>query len=225
MHIIVTVIIDTSEQDVDCLGTCDEDDSICSFSENESEMLYSDSTSLPDPQQTRTCNTEDDIESDIESDYDDDITESDVNEATVDGKDTSAPIYEGAEVTIFESYILAFQFSVRHSLTKKAFSELLQLMSVLLPKSASFPTNITTVKRFLLKLFPHVSPVVHKYCTNCLSVVQSDVSGTCAKDGCYSVSTEQFITIPLGHQIKKMMEGMLSKLCIDACMCIFVFVS
>lgn len=54
----------------------------------------------------------------------DDEIEND-GELTVDGTSASFPIYKGAEATIFERYILAFQFSMRLSLTKKAFSELL----------------------------------------------------------------------------------------------------
>ena len=38
------------------------------------------------------------------------------------------PVYPGAELTVLESYLLLFQYSLRHSLTKKAFSELLEVV-------------------------------------------------------------------------------------------------
>ena len=39
-------------------------------------------------------------------------------------------LYDGADITVFQSYFLLFQYAVGHSLTSKAFSELLQLLTV-----------------------------------------------------------------------------------------------
>lgn len=55
----------------------------------------------------------------------------------------SLPLYyDSAEISVFESYLLCFQFAIRHSLTAKAFSELLQLLSVHLPSSSMAPKSI-----------------------------------------------------------------------------------
>lgn len=165
--------------------------------ELEDEMLCID-RSLTD--QESHCGFECETEgSEVESDAEDD------NGFTIDGRNPSTPIYGGAQVTVFESYVLAFQFSVRHSLTKTAFAELLQLISVHIPKSACYPKNVQRVKHFFLQYFPHATPKVHSYCTYCLSVVPSN--GSCTRVDCPDVNKDQFISIPLGPQLKKMMEG------------------
>ena len=50
---------------------------------------------------------------------------------------------------LFESHLLCFQFAIRHSLTAKVFSELLQLLLVHLPSSSMAPKSIHRLKSFL----------------------------------------------------------------------------
>lgn len=54
-------------------------------------------------------------------------SEEDTDEVDDDTDPFSALLYEAADLTVFESYFLTFQFAVRHSLTSKAFSELLKV--------------------------------------------------------------------------------------------------
>ena len=45
----------------------------------------------------------------------------------------SPPVYEGASISKLHATLLIFQFALRHGLSRKTFTELLQLLSVLLP--------------------------------------------------------------------------------------------
>ena len=47
----------------------------------------------------------------------------------------SEPLYTGAKLTVLDSYLLLYQFFLRHFLSKKAFSELITLISVHLPET------------------------------------------------------------------------------------------
>lgn len=51
-------------------------------------------------------------------------------------KEIDIPLYDGAELSVFDSYLLLYQYAIRHSITQKAFSELITLVSAHLPKEA-----------------------------------------------------------------------------------------
>ena len=65
------------------------------------------------------------------------------------------PVYDHASLSIMQSYLLIFQYAVCHTLTIKAFTELLQLISVHMPQGASVPKSVHCLKQFFLKAFPH----------------------------------------------------------------------
>ena len=140
------------------------------------------------------------------------IADSDIDDSPSDLEEYSstreayAKLYRMADVTIYDSYLLAFQYATRHSLTKTAFAELLQLISVHLPASAPFPKSVHRIKTFFSDLFPHASPVVHEFCSFCLSPLSGDE--VCSMPNCRGVDKGQFISLPLGPQLKKLMEGM-----------------
>jgi len=113
------------------------------------------------------------------------------------------PLYPGAasDLTVFMAYLLIFQYSVRHSLTKKALQELLQLISVLLPSGSTCPRSVRSLKNFFTQRFPNQKPSMQQYCSNCLKLLSSDQS--C---GCHA-TTSEFVTVPLGPQLKARLEG------------------
>ncbi len=51
--------------------------------------------------------------------------ESDGDNGSIVGDPFALPLFEGANLSVFDSYFLAFQFSVRHCLTSTAFTELI----------------------------------------------------------------------------------------------------
>ena len=58
-------------------------------------------------------------ESDTDSDEEEMETEPDIQHVG------EIPLYDGAQINVLESYILMLQFALKHTLTKKAFKELL----------------------------------------------------------------------------------------------------
>ena len=150
------------------------------------------------------------MESDIESLLDS-VEFSDFDEPTYTAEEDteliadpfSNPLYDGADISIFESYILGFEFAIRHTLTAKAFSELLQLIAVHVPSSAKMPRSVYCLKKFFLNLFPHAKSRIHSYCSSCHAVLTDNIA--CSTWGCEDDMKNEFISIPLGPHP---MEGM-----------------
>ena len=118
----------------------------------------------------------------------------------------SAPIYPGAVLTVIQSYLLIFQYIVRHSLTTKAFTELLQLLSVHVPLAASIPKSVYSLKRFFVHAYPECNSIQHWYCSCCQRPLPA-ANAVCTGSGCAGGPPAVFITIPLGPQIRRLMEG------------------
>lgn len=57
------------------------------------------------------------------------------------------PLYPDSQLSSFQSLLLVFQYAIRHSLIKKAFTELLQLLSVHLPPGANICAQSQTSVR------------------------------------------------------------------------------
>lgn len=128
------------------------------------------------------------------------------------GMDTSVcgklatPLYQNALLTIVQSYVLMFQFAIRHSLTSKAQTELLQLLSVHMPQGAALPKSVHGLKQFFVQAFPHTNSVEHFYCSFCQRALPSR-EANCKGTSCRGGSAGVFITIPLGPQLRRLMEG------------------
>ena len=58
------------------------------------------------------------------------------------------PLYDGAHMTLWDTYLLLMQHSLRHNLTKRAFSDLLKVVGILLPRD-SF-TSYYRLRKFFL---------------------------------------------------------------------------
>lgn len=130
-----------------------------------------------------------------------------LSDNSADFEDTTDPfssvLYEGADITIFESYFLLFQFAVRHSLTGKAFSELLQLIGVHIPRSSKAAKSVYNLKKYFIKMFPHARSTAHHYCSVCLSVLPNNER--CSS--CLESDVEEFVSIPLGPQLQEKMKS------------------
>ena len=132
---------------------------------------------------------------------------------TIGGKDIHSLLYRHADVTVFQSYILAFQYSMKHSPTQSALSDLLDLIKVHLPQDTSYLKSVYEMKGFFMNLFPHAAPMIHEYCSYCLSALSSN--GVCAMPNCPGTTKGQFITIPLTPQLRRMFEGVLDAIIIN----------
>ena len=113
------------------------------------------------------------------------------------------PVYPGAELTVLESYLLLFQYSLRHSLTKKAFSELLEVVGAHLPSGKM--TSSYKLTKYFSELFSDINADNHYCCSNCYQPLPND-SDTCTNE-CHANALD-FIKIPIGPQIKRRLEGL-----------------
>lgn len=127
-------------------------------------------------------------------------------------------LYEGgpADLTVYMAHILLFQYSVRHSLTSKALQELLDMMSVFVPQ-ASLPKSVRQLKKFFVSAYSEQCPRMQKYCNLCQDLIGcDDEDEKCACDAGHS----EFITIPVGPQIKTRLE---SELCTPRGSIIYIY--
>ena len=115
-------------------------------------------------------------------------------------------LYAGSTISTLQSNLLIFQYAIRHGLTAKAFTELLQLLSVHLPQKASTPKTVYSFKRFFVDAFPEAQAVQHFYCSCCQRPLSSPTA-SCFGSGCSGGNNSVYITIPLAPQLKRMMEG------------------
>ena len=58
------------------------------------------------------------------------------------------PLYDGVQMTVWDTYLLLMQHSLRHNLTKRAFSDLLKVVGTLLPRE-SFTSYYRLRKYFM----------------------------------------------------------------------------
>lgn len=123
-----------------------------------------------------------------------------------------SPLYEGAKITFLESLVLLTRFSLVHALSKRAFEELLRLVSKHLPEStSSIPRSVYSLKKAFIQNFPHVTGVKIPYCSNCQALLQRGCA--CSRGACSTAARDYFIYIPLAEQLKAKLEDA-SKLCI-----------
>ena len=113
------------------------------------------------------------------------------------------PLYDGADLTVFESYSLLLQYSLRHGLTKRAFSELLQLVGVHLPTKSM--ASLYKVKKFFLDLYGDIILEPRHCCSLCHSLL-ADARADCPQ-GCTGATTVEFLSIPISNQLKRRLEG------------------
>ena len=112
------------------------------------------------------------------------------------------PLYDGADLTLWETYMLLMQHSVRHSLTRRAFGDLLKLVGMLLPNKSM--VSYHKLQKYFLDLYGNVGFTKRYCCTRCHSSLPTK-EATCP-NGCGSTSIE-FLTMSVESQLKRNLEG------------------
>ena len=120
------------------------------------------------------------------------------------------PLYDGAKLSVFESYSLLLQYSLRHSLTKLAFSDLLQLVGQHLPTGSM--ASLYKVKKFFLELYGDITFKLC-YCCSCCHSLLEDSETTCC-NSCDGAGVVEFLSIPISNQLKRRLEGIIMMLII-----------
>jgi len=114
------------------------------------------------------------------------------------------PLYPGAQINVLTSHFLILQFAVQQGLSLSAFSQLLQLISVLLPQQTELSKSVYSLEKFFTDLFPDITSTLNSYCSSCLQPLHSTV---CNRIECIGSHAEKFVTIPLEAQLRRKLEG------------------
>ena len=114
------------------------------------------------------------------------------------------PLYDGAKLTVFESYTLILQYSLRHGLTKKAFGELLILIGKHIPMQSM--SSLYKVRKFFLELYSDITFKQCYYCSICRSLLEGP--RTSCPQLC-DIPSMEFLSIQLASQLKRRLEGII----------------
>ena len=117
--------------------------------------------------------------------------------------ESKTPLYPESQVTILDSYILLYEYALRHSLTKEAFKELIQLVTVHMPSNAKSAKSVYLLQNFFEKHFNDTKGECYYYCAKCHRSV--DESAQCPS-GC-DTKINKFLYVPIEPQLKRRLEG------------------
>lgn len=139
-----------------------------------------------------------DINSDEE--YGGDEYHEHANEVDDDEIDENELLYDGAPLTVKESLLSVFTFSLRHSITGTCLADLLQLVSLHIPRNNKFTK---TVYKFM-KYFEYLkTPLVkHYYCRRCLSALEYEN----AECECTNRELCYFIELKISDQLQSLLD-------------------
>ena len=116
----------------------------------------------------------------------------------------AALLYEGAHLTILDSYATLLRFSIRHGLSKKALSELIQLVNLHLPHSSQSVRSVYKLNKLFTDTFDDVQTKSYNYCSSCHALLDAD---KCSNTLCDEAPVCKFIMFPLATQLKRRLEG------------------
>ena len=120
----------------------------------------------------------------------------------------SEPLYSGSSLSVRDSYLLLYTFSLRHSLSKKAFAELIRLVSAHLPASMSDKAarSLYQLRKYFMTKFCDLVASPYYYCQNC-HYLFTDGHIICPQDCAVCVTPHRFWVAPISAQLKRMLEG------------------
>ena len=152
-----------------------------------------------------TCSSlSDDSDSDS-SDTDSDYMDEEEQREQKHKAEFTTLLYDGADITILESYLLLYQFALRHGMSKQALTDLVSLLNVHLPQQAKSARSFYKLKQFFEQHFDDLESRVHYYCTNCHRLVDSDKS--MCPNNC-EAGVSQFVHLPVEPQLRRKLEGL-----------------
>ena len=143
-----------------------------------------------------------DYDSSDSSDSESFTTASSGVEAPLEDDELKTPLYDGADVSVLDSYLLTYQFALKHGLSKVALDELIRLLITHLPRSSKAATSLHTLEKYFSQSL-EITTEVHRYCDVCHRLIQAE-NNQC-ESGCQS-SVRTFVVVPIDLQLKKL-EG------------------
>ncbi len=114
------------------------------------------------------------------------------------------PMYEGAQLTILDSYATLLCFAIRHGLSKQALSELIQLVNLHLPHSSQSLKSVYKLKKLFTDTFDDLQAKPYNYCSSCHALLDGD---KCSNTLCDEAPQCKFVMVPLAAQLQRRLEG------------------
>ena len=114
-------------------------------------------------------------------------------------------LYPGADITVMQANLLVYLFALKHNLTCKAITELLLLIRLLLPSGNHFCKSLYSLKQYFLQM-TDASTNTHNYCSMCHTPLTAE-QDICSNNLCEEDTVHQFITMPVGGQLKRLVES------------------
>lgn len=139
----------------------------------------------------------------IESDGADESTDCPTSPVCNDAVDPlHQPLYDGADLTLWETYMLLMQHSVWHSLTRRAFGDLLKLVGMLLTSKSK--VSYYKLQKYFLDLYGNVGFTKRYCCARCHSSLTTK-EATCPSE--YKSTPTEFLTMSVESQLTRNFEG------------------
>ena len=136
---------------------------------------------------------------------DEELSESECETAELKKYDSGAPLYPNSAITDDNFSTVFLSLAQRHNLTYASQSDLLKMLSLLLPS----PSTISSSSHMLLSKYVSlkVDTIVQHYCGSCSTPIESGYS--CGQPQCTRAQLPRgiFIRIPLTMQLKERFEG------------------
>lgn len=176
------------------------------YSDSISDNLSSSSTSTDSSETDSLSTTEDSDESDASSSSTSANAESD--SPSSDSRDNShVPLFDGCCHSTFSLYVMIMLFVIKHSLSKEAFSDLLHIISSVLPVTSKFSTSVYKLKETLKNGLGYVQPMIHKFCESCQQLMNEE--DTCKNPVCRMNKAQvlTFYGLRLLDQLKSLFKG------------------
>ena len=116
-----------------------------------------------------------------------------------DSEPMNQPLYDGTDITVWDSYMLLMQHSLRHCLTRQAFSDLLKVVGMLLPSKSM--VSYYKLRKYFLDLYADII-FTPRYCHSPLQTKEA----ACA-NGCIPTTSEEFLTVSVAAQLRRKLQG------------------
>ena len=117
--------------------------------------------------------------------------------------ESKTPLYPDSQDTILDSYILLYEYALRHSLTKEAFKELLQLITIHMPLNAKSAKSAYLLQGFFEEHFNDTKGECFYNCSKCHRSIDE---GALCPSGC-NTTISKFLYVPVEPQLKRRLEG------------------
>lgn len=141
---------------------------------------------------------------------DESLTDTDLSEsecATAEPKtfDSSVPLYPESSITDVDFNTVFLSFAQRHNLTYSSQSDLLKLLSLLLPSPSRIPSSSSVLIGKYVNL--KEDAIIQHYCGVCSNPI--DCGSSCGQQQCAKAQLPRavFIRVPLSMQLKERFEG------------------